>query len=125
MTGTTSMRKSLSWRENLAGKSYVITGASIGNPDVRVFSGKLITQGLFNLDSLLDSFYAFEQGQNIGVSVAAADFSGDGRADVAAGTRSGISKHRVFKNNLPGAATILPVFDVIDSGLTGPLTVGT
>ncbi len=108
------------------GFADVITGASVGNPEVRVISGKHITHGPFHLDSsVLDSFYAFDQGQNIGVSVAAATFTGDGRVDVLAGTRSGTAKHRVFKNNLPGAATVLPVFDVIESGLSGPLNVGT
>jgi uncharacterized delta-60 repeat protein len=110
---------------NRDGFADVVTGASIGNPEVRVFSGKDIAQGTFNATtSLLDFYFAFEQGQNIGVSVAAGDFTGDGRADVVAGTRSGTPRHRVFQDNLPGAATVLSGLDVTDGGFTGALYVG-
>jgi hypothetical protein len=109
---------------NLDGFGDVVTGASVGNPEVRVFSGKDITNDTFDLStSLLDFFFAFEQGQNIGVSVGASDFTGDGKADVAVGTRSGLPRMRVFKNNSPSPATILPGFDMALSGFSGPVSV--
>jgi uncharacterized delta-60 repeat protein len=106
------------------GYADVVTGASIGNPEVRVFSGKDMAKGAFNeTTSRLDLFLAFEEGQNVGVSVAAADFNGDGKADVLAGSRGGASRHRVYQNNLPAPATILPGFDITDAGFTGPVYV--
>jgi hypothetical protein len=109
---------------NRDGFADVVTGASVGNPEVRIYSGKDMTKGTFNqTKSLLDFYFAFEQGQNIGIAVAAADFTGDGRVDTLVGTRSGTPRHRVFENNLPGSASILPEFDVIDNGFTGALYV--
>ncbi len=102
----------------------VVTGASVGNPEVRVFSGKDMANGSFNLNkSLLDFFFAFEQGQNIGVSVGASDFTGDGKADVVVGTRSGAPRLRVFQSNLSGSATLLTGFDVTLAGFSGPVSV--
>jgi uncharacterized delta-60 repeat protein len=109
---------------NHDGFGDVVTGASVGNPEVRVFSGKDITNGTFDLStSLLDFFFAFEQGQNIGVSVGASDFTGDGKADVAVGTRSGPPRLRVFKNNSPSPATILPGFDMVLDGFSHAVSV--
>ncbi len=102
----------------------VVTGASVGNPEVRVFSGKDISNGTFDLTtSLLDFFFAFEQGQNIGVSVAATDFNGDGKADVLTGTRNGPPRLRAFKNNLPSSAIIITEVDFPLAGFSGPLYV--
>ncbi len=109
---------------NRDGFKDVITGASVGNPEVRVFSGKDMAKGTFDPSgSLLDFFMAFEVGQNIGVSVGASDFTGDGKAEVLVGTRAGTPRHRLFQNNLPGPATFLPGFDVIDGAFSGGLWV--
>jgi uncharacterized delta-60 repeat protein len=109
---------------NRDGFGDIVTGASVGNPEVRVFSGKHITNGTSDLStSLLDFFFAFEQGQNIGVSVGASDFTGDGKADVVVGTRSGTPRLRVFKNNSPNPATSVFELDTALTGFTGSVYV--
>jgi RHS repeat-associated protein len=60
----------------------VITGAGAGGgPQVEVFSGAT--------GELIRSFFAFEPTFRGGVSIAAADFNGDGRADLAVGAGAG------------------------------------
>jgi uncharacterized delta-60 repeat protein len=109
---------------NRDGFADVITGASVGNPEVRVYSGKDMTKGTFNqTKSLLDFYFAFEPGQNIGIAVAASDFTGDGRVDTLVGTRSGAPRRRVFQNNLPEPASVVSGFDVADSNFIGALYV--
>ena len=66
---------------------------------------------------------AFEVGKNIGVAVAATDFTGDGKPDILTGSRNGTPWHRVFQNNQPGPASLLPGFDVIANGFNGSLYV--
>jgi hypothetical protein len=75
----------------------LITGASIGNPQVNVYDGQAIASGIFNpTTSLLTSFFAFNiVGQNVGVSVSARDFTGSGRADILTGATSGAPAYRV------------------------------
>lgn len=72
------------------GATDIIVGAGAGaGPHVKVFSG---TDG-----SLIRSFYAFASGFDNGLYVAAADFDGDGRADVVVGADSGAGPHvKVF-----------------------------
>jgi uncharacterized delta-60 repeat protein len=107
------------------GYADVIAGSSVGNPQVRVYSGRDIAKGTFDPNaSLLDNYFAFEQNQNIGVSVAAQDVTGDGRADVLVATRGGTPRHRVFQSNLPGPATVLGNFNVTDEAFTGGLYAG-
>jgi uncharacterized delta-60 repeat protein len=106
------------------GHTDILTGASIGNPEVRVYNGKDLARGTFDLGtSLLDFYFAFELDQNIGVSVTGADFTADGKADILVGTRNGAPRHRIFKSNHPSSATLLPGFDVDGIGFDGPLYV--
>ena len=67
----------------------VIAGATVGNPQVKVYSGQAIAQHTFdggNPDaSLLANFYAYQLGQNIGVSVGAANFDVNGPAEILTG----------------------------------------
>jgi uncharacterized delta-60 repeat protein len=103
---------------NRDGFADIVTGASIGNPEVRVFSGKHIANGTFDMAaSLLDFYFAFEQGQNIGAAVAASDLTADGKADVLVGTRGGAPRHRIFKSNLPDPSIML--VDVNDAAFAG------
>jgi membrane-associated phospholipid phosphatase len=67
------------------GTPDVITGAAAGAPHVKVFSGRDGRE--------LRSFYAFDPALTSGVSVAAGDVDGDGRADIIAGSGNRI---RVF-----------------------------
>jgi hypothetical protein len=86
----------------------VIVGASIGNPQVKVYSGAAIAQGTFsstNPDaSLLTQFFAFSLGANAGVTVGAADFNNDGRAEILTGATN-TPRYRVVLGNATG---ILP-----------------
>jgi hypothetical protein len=107
------------------GYGDVITGASIGNPQVIVMDGADIFNGTFNPNtSKLDEFFAFALSQNIGVSVGSADFDIDGDYDVMVGTRGGTPSIKVFQGNLPAAATEIPAWTFGASNFSGPLYVG-
>jgi serralysin len=73
------------------GFADVITGASVGNPDVIVFSGKDIAQGAFDPagTSQLAHFFAYGLGFNIGANVGAGDIDKDGFADVVTAPTAG------------------------------------
>jgi hypothetical protein len=94
----------------------VITGASIGNPDVRVYSGQAIAQATFNNAnpdaSRLDQFYAFTLGQNIGASVAAADIEHTGKADIVTGSTTAPT-YRVVRGDVHAST-------VLENTLSGP-----
>ncbi len=107
----------------------LITGAGAGNPQVRVFRGADLRSGIFNNQvpetSLLDNFYADELGMNVGVTVSAADFNGDGRADILTGSvnRNPVL-YRVFKTNPDNThTTLLNGIQGSPPGLTGDLDI--
>jgi hypothetical protein len=85
------------------GYADVITGASSGNPDVRVYSGQDLATGTFNPtgSSQLDQFYAYAQDLNIGATVAAADVEHTGKIDIVAGSTVD-PRYRVFPGNAQG-----------------------
>jgi hypothetical protein len=108
----------------------IITGASAGNPEVRTYRGADLRAGTFNPDvpdnSLIDHFYAYELGMDVGVSVGAADFDGDGLADIVTGSvnRNPVL-YRVFKTNPDHThTTLLNGIQGSPAGLTGDLSVG-
>jgi hypothetical protein len=71
------------------GKADIIVGAGKGaRPQVKVFSGAD--------QSLLESFMAYSPSFKGGLTVAAGDFNGDGRADIVTGTLSGGPEVKVF-----------------------------
>ncbi len=95
----------------------VIIGAGFGGgPRVRVFSGA-------NLAVVLADFYAFDPNFGGGVTVAAGDVAGDGRAEILVGTGVGRSGQvRAFGlDDLRNALVDLPVFE---PGFTGGVFVG-
>jgi glucose/arabinose dehydrogenase len=84
----------------------VIAGATAGNPHVRVYSGRDIASGKFQPSdpgaSQLDEFFAYQLQFNVGVKVGAADFDGDGKADLLTGASAGSPHYRVVKADSTG-----------------------
>jgi hypothetical protein len=80
------------------GYADVVTGATAGNPDVRVYSGKDIATHTFNPTgaSQLAQFFAFGLQFNIGAFVAVGDTNGDGFGDVIVGASSGNPQVKVY-----------------------------
>jgi hypothetical protein len=80
------------------GYADIVTGASAGNPDVRVYSGKDIANHDFQPDgtSLLAQFFPYDLGLGIGAFVAVGDTNGDGYADIITGATAGSSDVRVY-----------------------------
>jgi hypothetical protein len=113
---------------NNDGFGDVITGASIGNPDVRVYDGQAIANSTFNNNdpeaSSLARFFAYDSlGVNIGVTVGATDFDGDGKADILTGPTQGAAKFRIVSGLSTGTQPPA-LLEGEALGLTGPLFVG-
>jgi len=78
----------------------LITGATAGNPHVKVFDGRDIATGTFDPAhpdaSLITSFFAYGLNDNLGANVAAGDVIGDRFADVVTGATAGNPHVKVF-----------------------------
>ena len=85
---------------NHGGFADVVTGATVGNPQVKVYDGKAIAQGTFNGGnpdaSLLTSFFAFGLNFNVGAFVAVGDVTGNGFGDVIVGASVGNPQVKVY-----------------------------
>jgi hypothetical protein len=105
----------------------VITGATAGNPDVRVYDGKAIASGVFDgnhpENSQLTQFFAYDLAFNVGAAVAAADLESNGKFDILTGASSGPPHYRVVRGNATG---IMPpaLFEGIPTDLQGGIAVG-
>jgi hypothetical protein len=114
---------------DVTGSGYpaIITGATAGNPHVRVFDGKAIADGSFHeadpVRNELDQFFAYELQFNVGANVGAADFDEDGSAEVLTGASVGSPHYRAVKG---GGGAIKPpaLFEGIPSDLRGGIAVG-
>jgi hypothetical protein len=109
---------------NHDGFADVVTGATVGNPQVKVYDGQAIAQHTFdgnNPDaSLLASFFAYGLQFNIGANVAAGDVSHDGFADIVTGPTAGNPQvkvydgqaiaNRTFDNGNPDASLLASFF---------------
>ncbi len=106
----------------------VITGAALGTPHVKVYSGRAIANGTFNNgapdNSVLNQFFAYDLGQNIGVAVAALEnFQGSGQTAILAGARSS-PLYRVVAGSATGLKPpALNGLDTFASDIQGPLSV--
>jgi hypothetical protein len=110
-----------------SGFGDIITGASIGNPDVHVYSGQAIANGTFNSNnpdaSLRTQFFAYDSGSNIGVTVGSGDIEHNGLFDIITGPTGGTPTYRVFKGNVSGNKPP-EVFEGTPAGIQGGLSVG-
>jgi hypothetical protein len=99
---------------NADGHADIITGTGQGGAaHVKVFDGASGAESL--------SFFAYDPGFTGGVNVAAADFTGDGVADIVTGTGPGGGPHvKVFDGRTGG---LLAGFMAYDVGFTGGVSV--
>jgi uncharacterized protein YkwD len=105
----------------------VITGASAGNPQVKVFAGQAVATGTIDPAnpeaSLVTQFFAYDLQLNIGTAVAAADFEGNGQFQILTGASSGSPHYRVVAANATGTNPPALVEDIA-SDIQGGLLVG-
>jgi hypothetical protein len=103
----------------------IITGATAGNPDVRIYSGKDIHDGTFDNAhperSLIDEFFAFELGTG-GVAVASADFESNGKFDILLGAAS--SPHYKVVHGDAGGINPPGIFEGMPGDLQDGIYVG-
>jgi hypothetical protein len=81
------------------GFADVITGASAGNPHVKVYDGKAIADATFYPDPeshLLASYFAYDLGLNLGVHPAGGDVNGDGVPDLVTAAAIGNPHVKVY-----------------------------
>lgn len=96
------------------GKDNIIVGSGPGDkPIVRVYTKK---------GKLLHEFLAYGEGMKNGISVAAGDLDGDGKAEIVTGPGKGAGPQvRVF--NKKGKIKFTPGFDAFDSNFRGGVQV--
>src|SRR5262249_14123241 len=84
----------------------LITGSSIGNPEVKTYDGKTIANGTFTADNAesrkLDDFFASDLGMNVGVTVGSEDFESNGKFNILTGATNGSAVTRVFRGTAGG-----------------------
>ncbi len=92
------------------GFADIVTGATVGNPDVRVFNGKDIAQGTFNPNgsSMLVQFFPYALQFNVGANVAVGDLEKNGFADVITGPTAGNPDVRVYRGKDIATKTFNP-----------------
>jgi glucose/arabinose dehydrogenase len=99
----------------------VITGATAGNPHVRVFSGIDIANGAATPTgpgaTVLDEFFAYQLKFNVGAAVASADFDSNGKADILTGAANGSPHFRAVAGSATGV--LPPALNGIDALLGG------
>jgi hypothetical protein len=102
------------------GLAEIITGASVGNPHVKVHSGSSISTT--GTPTVLSEFFAYALNFNVGARVGAADFDGDDQAEILTGPSVGSPHFRAVKADSTG---IVPpaLFEAIPPDLTGGIYV--
>jgi hypothetical protein len=100
------------------GFADVITAPTNGNPDVRVYDGRAMASGTFIAGQpdahRLDQFFGFDPRYGTGVTLAASDFTGRGRASILTGASSG-SPHYRLVDGLHSTGILPPALQGIDA----------
>jgi hypothetical protein len=98
------------------GFADIVTAANVGNPDVRVYSGKDLANHTFNPvgASLLAQVFAFGTGFNVGAYVAVGDVNGDGFADVIVGASAGNPQVKVYDGRSIAQGHFDPAASMLD-----------
>jgi hypothetical protein len=100
------------------GAADIVTGASAGNPQVKVYNGMAIKTGTFNNfnpdASLLAAFVPYAMNQNLGAFVAVGDTTGDGFPDVITGPTMNTPDVRVYSGTAIAHGTFDPTASQID-----------
>jgi hypothetical protein len=85
------------------GFADIIVGAFANTSNVRVYDGKDVADNTFSTaGSLLNQFNAYDLQFSVGVSIGAADFNGDGDAEILTGPGSGSPNFRVVQGDATG-----------------------
>jgi hypothetical protein len=107
------------------GFADIITGSTVGNPDVKVYNGRSVANGTLKPDTAdankIDDFFAFDIGQNIGVSVGAVDYEKNGQLNILTGSTKE-PRYRVWRTTSTGSVQILP--ERRADGFMGGIAVG-
>lgn len=94
------------------GFADIVTGASAGNPHVKVYSGRAIAMGSFSSSnpdaSLLTQFFAYGLQFNVGVNVAVGDIEGNGYADIVTAATVGNPHVKVYSGRSIAASVNPP-----------------
>ena len=114
------------------GYADIVTGATVGNPHVRVYSGLVVANGGSADDAAIGQFFAYGLQYDIGVNVAVADVEGDGHADIITGASQGSPHVKVYsgKNFASYSANgnldadVIEQFFAADGAAQGGVTVG-
>lgn len=110
------------------GYGDIITGASIGSPHVKVFDGRAVANHTFNSNTpdtnIINQFFAFDVGQNIGVSVGAANFSGTGKVDILIGAQNASNYRMVAGTSTGTKPPALRGIDTFAADIQGGIDVG-
>jgi autotransporter-associated beta strand protein len=106
------------------GYGDVITGSSIGNPEIHIYDGKAMATGTFTnwqpQNNLLTQFFAFDLDNNIGASVATGDFERNGKHCILTGATTKEAAFRVIRGDSTGVkppALLEGISDIIADGL--------
>ncbi len=96
----------------VSGNGYadIITGASAGNPEVKVYRGKDIATNSFNptSSSVIADWFAYGLQFNVGANVAAGDLTGSGFADVVTGATIGNPHVKIYNGQTIASGTFNP-----------------
>jgi hypothetical protein len=101
---------------NIDGNGFadIVTGATTGNPDVRVYRGREFATGTFSNanpgGSQEAQWFAYGLQFNEGVNISVCDINGDGYADIITGTTSGTPHVKVYDGKAVASGTLNPAF---------------